>query len=251
MIRIRKPTAPAELKKGVPKTARDCDEYMNGRRKFEFDERIYRHETVKRTLRDAQHGKCCYCEGRFEAFSSGDIEHYRPMNAVRQKMRSKRHFPGYYWLAYCWSNLFWSCPVCNRTCKNDLFPIENPGERARSHESSIDRERPLIVNPSGSEDPTLHIGFYDEVAVSDTDKGITTIRTIDLNRNDLREARRRHLTHVDMLLFITRNPGKFPESQVARATSELEESVEPSAEFSAMTAVFLDKQLRLDAAEQE
>ena len=203
MIRIRKPSIPAELQKGVPKTAQDCEEYMNGNRKFEFDARIYGHEIVRSKLRDAQHCKCCYCEGRFGASAPGDIEHYRPKSAVRQEKGSDRLTPGYYWLAYCWNNLFWSCPVCNRTCKNDLFPIENPAERARSHKDSIGRERPLVLDPGGSDDPTLHIDFYDEIAVSSTDKGKTTIQTIGLNRDLLQEARRRHLKHIRTLLLIS------------------------------------------------
>ena len=91
MIRVRKPLTTAKLSEGIVRTARDCedydaneDDYVNGEKKFNFSSDIYGHEVVRTTLREAQHSKCCYCEGRFEAFASGDIEHYRPKGAARQ-----------------------------------------------------------------------------------------------------------------------------------------------------------------------
>ena len=76
------------------------DDYRNGKKKFSFSSDIYGREVIRTTLREAQHSKRCYCEGRFEAFASGDIEHYRPTGAARQDRLSERLSPGYYRLAY-------------------------------------------------------------------------------------------------------------------------------------------------------
>ena len=107
MIRVNKPLPPAGLGAGAARTAEDSDaydlngiDYKSGTRAFDFRKSIYGHQTVKAALRDAQHGKCCYCEGRFEAHAPADVEHYRPKRAVRQDENSETLRPGYYWLAY-------------------------------------------------------------------------------------------------------------------------------------------------------
>lgn len=171
MIRIRKPSSrPAELQKGDTKTANDCKEYMNGKRKFEFDAKIYEHEAVRSKLRDAQYCKCCYCEGEFSAFAFGHVEHYRSEGGVRQDKRSKKPLvPGYYWLVHSWDNLLWSCRECN-VRKSDLFLLANPDRRVRSHMGDVNCEVPLIVDRGGSDDPKLHIRFDDDLAVGITEK---------------------------------------------------------------------------------
>lgn len=109
MIRVTKPPCPDALRVGADRTRADCaayDEnaaaYSGGEIKFEFDRNVYGHEAVRTTLREAQNRKCCYCEGRSDAFAAADVEHYRPKGAVRQDKKSRKQFPGYYWLAYSW-----------------------------------------------------------------------------------------------------------------------------------------------------
>ncbi len=252
MIRVRKPSAPAELSEGAFRTAGDCeeydaneDDYVNGEKSFEFCRSIYGHEAVRAKLREAQHFKCCYCEGRFEAFASGDVEHYRPKGAMRQDKYSERLSPGYYWLAYSWDNLFWCCQVCNRSCKRESFPLKNPDRRARSHRDNVDCERPLVIDPSGPDDPKLHIKFQDDLVVGITEKGKTTIETIDLNRVSLREERLEHLDHIRGLFEITQlqELRRLKPDLVKRANEMLETSISPQAKFSAMTAAFLSRKL--------
>lgn len=254
MIRVRKPPAPAELREGFVRTERDCeefdaneDDYVRGKKKFNFRRNIYRHEVVRTTLRKAQHRKCCYCEGRFEAFSPADIEHYRPKGAVRQDKCSERFSPGYYWLAYSWDNLFWCCQVCNRSCKRDFFPLEDPAKRARSHKDNIDCERPLIVDPGGRDDPKRHIEFHDDLAVGRTEKGKTTIEVINLNRASLREERLEHLDHIQSLFEITQlqELRELAPDVVQWANDALEASVMPQAKFSSSTKAFLSRMHRI------
>lgn len=125
--------APAKfVKAGTDRTKRDCQayeanshEYRNGTKTFDFERKIYGHKAVKEALKTDQHGKCCFCEGKFEAHASGDIEHYRPKGAVNQHKDSETLYPGYYWLAYSWENLYYSCNICNST-KGSFFPLADP-----------------------------------------------------------------------------------------------------------------------------
>lgn len=166
MIRIRRPNEAPEVlrKKGCQKTKSMCREYdenpemyRSGERIFEFDNGIYNHESVKEMLLAAQNGKCCYCETSFRASSPGHVEHYRPKGEVRQKRGAGRLLPGYYWLAFDWKNLLVSCERCN-VKKGSLFPLEDPGARARSHRGRLSAEAPLLVDPS-NEEPREHIRF--------------------------------------------------------------------------------------------
>ena len=237
MIRT-KPPCPDALLAGAERTKADCAAYSSGERQFDFDRAIYGHKAVKTALRKAQHGKCCYCEGRFDAFAPADIEHYRPKRAVRQDRESKKLFPGYYWLAYSWENLYLCCQVCNRSCKKDLFPLEDPAARARSHRDDISGEKPLLLDPGGSDDPRKHIRFRQEYAVGLTGAGRTTIEVLDLNREALVDERLRRLKEIRALQDTVQiyagstEPGHIARRK--RARNELARANLPGAIFSAM-----------------
>lgn len=112
------------------------------------------------------HGKCAYCESLIKADQPGDIEHFRPKNAVVDGNSDTVMDDGYYWLAYIYQNLLPSCRDCNkipkkgdpkRYGKGNQFPVRNfraarPGDERR--------EEPLLINPV-FEDPELHLE-YDE-----------------------------------------------------------------------------------------
>ena len=146
MIRVTKPLRPDALRVGADCTRADCaayDEnavaYSTGKIKFKFDDNVYGHRAVKTALREAQHRKCCYCEGQVEAFAPFDVEHYRPKGAVRQDENSQRQFPGYYWLAYSWENLYLCCPICQQERQEVPVPA---GGRQRTRPFSPGRHRP-------------------------------------------------------------------------------------------------------------
>ena len=212
-------------------------------KRFDFDRAIYGHETVRTALRKAQHRKCCYCEGRFDAFASFDVEHYRPKGAVRQDEKSQRQLPGYYWLAYSWENLYLCCPICNSSGKKDLFPLADQTARARSHHDDIARESPLLIDPGGAEDPREHIRFRKGRAVALTEAGRKTIEVLGLNREPLREARLEHLQQLVRLQDVVRlrADGTVPADIEERnnARDRLARAPLPSAIFSAMAADFL------------
>ena len=250
MIRVCKPRAPQRLASGEAITRRDCKayeasrvDYENGTMKFEFERDIYGHESVREVLNKAQYGKCCFCEGKFDAFAAADVEHYRPKGAVKQDEKSRALLPGYFWLAYSWENLYRCCQVCNRSNKRDFFPLNYPAKRARSHADNLAEEEPLILDPGGLDDPREHIGFHQELAVALTEVGRNTIQLIGLNRAALVEERLARLVQLNMLLKILEISKRDPDLQLAELTEQasgtLEAAVLPEAEFSAMATNLL------------
>ena len=81
--------------------------------KMPFYNKIYGDATVKSQLIKEQHDKCCFCEAKFSDNSYGDVEHYRPKKAYKKRGEKTLTYPGYYWLAYNWYNLLYSCEKCN------------------------------------------------------------------------------------------------------------------------------------------
>jgi uncharacterized protein (TIGR02646 family) len=159
---------------------------------------LYNDEQVKAKLIAQQRGKCCYCEAKFLHVGYGDVEHYRPKNGFRQDATSPLEKPGYYWLAYTWDNLLFSCKRCNGGYKRNYFPLANPAGRARSHhdQPQLRQEQPLLLHPA-HDNPAAHIRFRRAVAVSTTPRGQATITLCGLNRKHNLERRRTHLAHLD------------------------------------------------------
>lgn len=191
MIRIDRPDAgPTILQvQGATQRATLCERQENGEALL-FERRIYGDASVKEALFEAQYGKCCYCEYKPRPGHWGDVEHFRPKQAVQQSAGGPLLRPGYYWLAYEWDNLLFSCPICNREHKRNLFPLSQPGRRARTHRDDLAEEEPLLINPA-EEDPASYIGFRREIAfaIDENQKGRTTIDVLKLNRPDLTESR--------------------------------------------------------------
>ncbi len=249
MIRVCKQDPPARLKAGAARTEQNCADfsansvdYLDGTRKFEFDRTIYGHETVKNALIKAQHKKCCFCEGRFIAHDYGDVEHYRPKGSVRQTRKAKALYPGYFWLAYSWDNLFFCCPLCNRTNKRDFFPLTDSAKRARSHVDNLDDEEPLILDPGGPEDPRRHIKFREDLARGVTEAGRKTIEFAGLNREALAEERLSRLNELRRLFNVTQvlDGNSMEASELLKdAQRELDAAAKPTERFSAMAADFL------------
>lgn len=104
----------------------------------------------------AQHHKCCYCEDQIRQ-KFHDVEHYRPKaSADRSPGCVTRH--GYWWLAFHWSNLLFACPACNRTGKNDQFPLEVGSTTLAARKTPPGGERPLLLDPS-QDNGTEHIEY--------------------------------------------------------------------------------------------
>ena len=240
MIRIVKPSSgPPELsRKGDQKTGEYCASYtQSGVKEFTFDRNIYGDSEVREQLLHAQYKKCCYCETKIPAGAHPTVEHYRPKGSVRQSKGHRRLYPGYYWLAYDWDNLLMCCPVCN-TKKNDLFPLLDEGNRARSHEDPMECEKPILVHPA-IDDPDEHFRFSGSIISPYTKRGKETIDCLKLNRRALEEERRGRLQLLRSLLDIVyklkdkmANNGDF-QKEVERAEQQIQSAVSDQAEYSA------------------
>ncbi|MDR3195083.1 MAG: hypothetical protein LBT76_07330 [Tannerella sp.] len=213
MIKINKSATPPSIlaTKGAKKTAKLKAAYkkytgsgLSGKGKhiaMHFDKKIYGDSTVKEQLKKDQHGKCCYCEASFTGNSDGVVEHFRPKAAYVKKDERKYTYPGYYWLAYEWSNLMFSCAVCNTNYKKNHFPLNSESSRKPNHIHSnpLEEEDRLLIHPT-EEDPAGFITFREEVpvAIDGNLKGQTSIEVFGLER--LNDSRLEHLNCLKVIL---------------------------------------------------
>ena len=249
MILVRRPAAiPKALARGAAVTQANCAlrdgapaQALAGKLIFNLTKSIYGTRAVKKAFADAQFEKCCFCEGVFNAHYVGDVEHYRPKGAIREA--NKLIYPGYYWLAFEFKNLFFACADCNQYRKRDQFPLVDERVRARSHHDNVALEDPLILDPSGPRDPRQHIRFFHDMPVGITDAGKRTIIALRLDREPLNKARRKLIRrlkdHVSTLRNLEHDPRPEIIDKVTLARLELAEAVQPQAEFSAAAQDFL------------
>lgn len=195
-----------------------------------------------------RHDKCCFCEAKLTHISYGDVEHYRPKAAYKQADSEPLTSPGYYWLAYTWDNLLLSCTLCNQQYKKNLFPLQNPTDRARSHNDNIAAETPLLLNPTFS-NPQDFIGFRAEIpyALNSNLHGKTTIAALGLDRENLNERRRTKLDELGSLQdVVTLAERRLDDEELQdlakKAKQELNKATLASAEYAAMVNAYLSNQ---------
>ncbi len=248
MIQVVKPyQAPQVLQEqGQEATNANCtnydaspNEYHTGKSQFTFSRpKIYNHPTVKEALQIAQHFKCCYCEKNI-ADEHGAVEHYRPKGNYKTA-DGTTYYPGYYWLAFQWSNLFLVCDKCNNA-KGTKFPIVDEAKRATNHHKDIAHEAPLLINPSGPDNPRQHIGFRNErpVPLNDSLAGKTTIADCSLNRSTLNEKRKQLIDNLEIRVDVLYDAENRTPDIVDKAKTYLKKAMEPEAEFSAMAQDYI------------
>lgn len=200
------------LEKGTSKTEENIDLYRKNPKEYTsvtispnsrdcakslaIDSKVYGHEEVKKQLLQLHRNLCCYCESRVTDIAYGDIEHFRPKQGYQQDDNDNFHRPGYFWLAYDWNNLLFSCQKCNEQYKKNYFPLKNTSKRCNPSKSfDVSKEEPLLINPSVI-DPSSHIKFDNEVPVGITEEGKTTIKVLGLDREELNESRREVLNNL-------------------------------------------------------
>lgn len=241
MISITKPKEIPDILKTKGKTETDnlCAKYVNGETKFKFDSSIYGHKEVKEKLKKAQNHKCFLCESRITHISYGDVEHFRPKGGFCQTVDEKMSETGYYWLAYNWENLFLACQICNQRFKKNLFPLENTGNRVKSHSQDLSNEAPLFINPA-TENPEEFISFRGVIpfAIEGNQKGEITIKHAGLRREELKENRRELYEKVKLLYEIAHRHPDFPPELKQKAIEELSRQLKtcqsPNHQYSAM-----------------
>ena len=251
MIRIVRPDeVPGSLTKwGGKQTQLDCIAFdaspadYNAGAKFPAKS-YYRSTKVKNRLVEIHHCKCCYCEKKFP---SGilQVEHIRPKGGVRQTLdQTTDEWPGYYWLAYEWTNLLLACQICNGTTnKWTFFPLANPTKRARSHHDDVTKERALFIDPS-KQNPRRHIRFENELPKGRTPTGRMTIKGIGLDSPQLMGNRRDKIADVKVRLDYIEAAAQHPDDAEMQAkATEFRQYVrsarQPGAEFSSMMIDYL------------
>jgi len=247
VIRIKRPVAVPEVlrTRGTRNRDRVCarvEAHQNGFNpagKITFNQNVYGHVTVKEAISQAQHMKCCYCES--VVGNAGDVEHFRPKGGVCQRKGAPAQTPGYYWLAYAWTNLLLACKPCNQLYKQNYFPLANPRQRACDPGDDLSRERVLLIDPADT-DPTAYISFRREIpyAVRGNRIGRTTIEVLQLHqREDLNERRRARLEFLAEMRSVIELAGADPgnarlRAAAARADRILQRALTDAGEFSAM-----------------
>lgn len=247
MIKINKGNAPAALIKAKRRhDLKNNAEYIahqaaydSGTKKFTFTN-AYKSDAVKNALKNAQHGKCCFSEAKF-VVDDAHVEHFRPKGFVQDQKSGKISYPGYYWLAYEWTNLFYCKSTTNSSLKRNFFPLGGLAKRKLNHLDARS-EISILIDPS-AEDPRDHIRFDEEEIKPITERGRRTIELLDLRNGQLDEARRTKFHHLKVmrnaaeLLITTGFPLNTPE--LTSLIHELNESVLPKSEFSSMAIDFL------------
>lgn len=183
MIKVNKDFAdiPSILKSQNRKDAFNKNILLN---QYTDEKNLYKVDSVQKKLIEIYHLKCAYCEKNL-LDAPKHIEHYRPKDI-------------YYWLAYSWDNLLFSCGSCNSskgtkfqikktivTYDNELF--ENIHNLGTSYDVI---EEPMIINPE-KEDILDKLVFDKEGNISSLDdRVIYTINEVcNLNRNELVQKR--------------------------------------------------------------
>ncbi|MBK8254538.1 MAG: hypothetical protein IPK82_17960 [Polyangiaceae bacterium] len=207
MIPVRRGTEPRDLVEVRGRELPELRQIAKKGRVVSMDIRGY--QRAAGPLWKRQHHKCCYCETRvFQHYN--DVEHYRPKGAA-DRLPGSTETHGYWWLAFDWNNLLFACSLCNRSEKNDAFPL-TPGDVAlQPEEQPPGRERPYLLDPSGAINPVDHIEFEYRYALENEPRALLgpkqwfarardgsqlghwTIFVLGLNNGDLVELRGDHV----------------------------------------------------------
>jgi len=166
---------------------------------------LYRDDELRQRLELLFAEKCAFCE---KYWDDKEVEHFRPKGGVTE---NPEH-PGYYWLAYTWSNLYPTCVRCNQrrsdvssptTGKGNHFALMDESKRARLPTDNLQLEEPLLLDPCvDNPEEHLYIGITGRVEplVDDDARARYTIDVFGLNRDSLVKARR------DIFLRALRTP---------------------------------------------
>lgn len=153
-----------------------------------------------KALWQAQHHKCCYCERIIECWIY-DVEHYRPKAyATRTPGSSATH--GYWWLAFTWRNLLFSCKSCNEKHKKSLFPLASSATLI-AEQAANGKEKPLLLDPASNKiNPVEHIvhvlqgTHWQPEPRNGSLLGLKTIEVCGLWRDELQAIRKSHVNTI-------------------------------------------------------
>ncbi|MFO0591355.1 MAG: hypothetical protein U0441_27655 [Polyangiaceae bacterium] len=199
MIRLQRPDEPPRFAAEVTVAYETIEKLVQTGNPPEDGDFVDKWGMFKHVFANAHDRKCAYCESRFGANYPGDVEHYRPKTMVKDattrgerddtkdqspgRKWGKAVKPGYWWLAYTWTNYLLACKNCNSTWKANQFPLK--GIRAKLLEGVERQEAPLLLNPYDT-DPAPHLVFDEMGGVKGrTLEGKKTVDVCGLDRRTL------------------------------------------------------------------
>lgn len=242
MISVDKGPAPEALvKKGTELVKvhkeefdRHKDDYLAGK-PFDIKD-IYKMPIVKKTLSLKQYNKCCFSEAKFIGGDYPHVDHFRPKKRIDILQTGEKLFPGYYWLAYDWENLFLCKELINCSYKKNYFPLVNESERNRNHHDTY-IEKNILIDPS-KENPRDHIIFVEHEPKPLTIKGRENVELLGLRDSSFTEARRKRFRELKKLkdqvdIAVATGLG-LRHSVIEGNIQELKAAIRPTAEFSSM-----------------
>lgn len=215
MIPIQRLDEPEVLRKNK---ARWCAAFLERRAKSPEQKPSssqYAHAQVVSTLEAMSHHKCFYCEQKTKE-TTCEVDHH-----VEVAERPD--------LAFEWTNLYLSCPVCNsRKQPNRSIPIAD----------CLDPCDPAV-------DPSAHLDFDDELirARAGSSRGLATIKKYKLDRDDLdlKRARQLKLLLKAIIEIKARMIAEGRKTMTERELELLRSFAQPDFPFSLMFSVYLER----------
>jgi uncharacterized protein (TIGR02646 family) len=214
---------------------------------------IYADERVRAALEALTGFKCAYCETTLDRVD-WDIEHFRPKGRVKERPEH----PGYYWLAYEWTNLLPACTYCNQNRKEkpvfaalvagdsggklDQFPIADEAKRAMDHDQDIALEQRLLIDPT-IDDPAEHLAYLPNgeiFALNGSPAGQKSIEVFRLNLFRIKRSRRMRLELLPHLLTMQRLAVRSQaQALLVEIEGMLEKLAQDAAPFAGMIRYFV------------
>jgi hypothetical protein len=170
-----------------------------------FNTRLLTTRSVRVALSQLFADKCAFCESPVE-LSAGRVHHFRPMQGAVDAYQGSVSRQHYWWLAYAWENLYWTCRACTVSA-GARFPVSGRRAAIGTTGEALEAERRLLLDPCSRKDFHATSLLFDELGhVSAGDElGATTIDTFSLNRDELIEQRAELLQEVKRTLAAGRS----------------------------------------------
>jgi uncharacterized protein (TIGR02646 family) len=210
---------------------------------------------LKPLLSGLSHKKCWYCETP-QIRSNNAVDHFRPKNKVHKEPLH----PGYWWLAFDWSNYRFSCDFCNSPHVDNIdsitrgkgihFPIFDGKKRAFDQSIDIAQEEPVLLDPTNKDDPKLLFfgpeGLAQPPCSEEQDatcyrRVTTSVDVYNLNHVDIVEARLgRHKEVGDLIKLASdywardEQGDEYAFNDFLRVADEIVEKTSTKAMFSAV-----------------
>lgn len=169
MRNVTRPDKPASLRRNAGKWTRDLVTALRQRnpdpKRLRTLSDRYKCPDVRNVLDGMYSGLCCYCEAEIGVVAFDHIEHRKP----------KARFPR---SCFDWGNLHLGCPRCNQA-KGEKWVARNP---------ILDSVADVPIEKHLTYDMREVLGV---VRCATTARGRTTVDHADLDRDKLREARRK------------------------------------------------------------